>query len=652
MAMTTTSLCLSPGRQSSRPIGQSPAAGYRGIHGGQPTSLTTVVRTTKSMSDLILAPQRILGCRQEPTRILVNSCAGSLRGGSPPPRASPRIASVAGQLHETSSSAGASPAVVMQSTTGPITPRLSTRSPGVSMDQQLPARRTSVGSRCSAAGPVIWPGAVRCSSADRSPLRRPSTPTAAPSCSSSQSRSPGHVSHEFGASSTLSARARFSPGRGTACPGSAASAVLPMRVTSMTPRKLHNSSSAIAPVGPEIQGVQIPVLPARKAASMAVPVCSVSSYGRDDQVAKLRNTLMQQIHSVQREIQRVELERRSLQPRARTPQGSTPVTSDLRGCTSSQPCAEWPFNLRKAASSAVRIQRFWRRYALRQKVTPSRPSRSAARPVRFPHHAAIRIQRAWKLNRWRRLFVAYCRRDLGWVGSLDWLQRHNMLYGTELAEQEDLDWWVQQQAVAPLDYEVDPWGCKKLRDHLNKMWYGLSPEDVQQESANIRKTAAKRDSSGSRHLQTTNAVKQAGKTPRDIANGIIAAAQPDIRSSAAQQAGVSRLLLQSQLPQAVSASSSMQPVVSGCMGSRSLVVPVALPQGTVNRSTYAGPFSPRLEARKLLSASTLALHRAQTIHQGPRGTAMAPRFQTLPSQVQRGSLQCYAPDRAPGLLVK
>ena len=24
----------------------------------------------------------------------------------------------------------------------------------------------------------------------------------------------------------------------------------------------------------------------------------------------------------------------------------------------------------------------------------------------------------------------------GWLGSLDWLQRHNMLYGTELAETE------------------------------------------------------------------------------------------------------------------------------------------------------------------------------------------------------------------------
>jgi len=25
----------------------------------------------------------------------------------------------------------------------------------------------------------------------------------------------------------------------------------------------------------------------------------------------------------------------------------------------------------------------------------------------------------------------------GWLGSLDWLQRHNMLYGTELAETEE-----------------------------------------------------------------------------------------------------------------------------------------------------------------------------------------------------------------------
>lgn len=650
------SLSLSPGRQSSRPIVKSPATGYRSLGG----SLTTVVRTTKSMSDLIQPPQGTLCGRQEPTRILVNSGAGSLRGGSPPPRASPRM-TIAGQLPETSCNAAtaASPGLVVQSSTlGPITPRQSNRSLGMSVGQQLPSRRTSVTSRTSAAGPVIWPGAVRCSSADRSP-QWASTPTAASGQSGPSSMT------------ALSARARISPGRASICPGSGASAVLPVRLTSMSPPKLHSSSSALAPVGPVMQGVQVALAPARRAASMVVPAYSITSDSRQDQVTKLRNTLMQQIHTVQQELQRVELERQSLQPRARSPQRSNAVASNLRDARRcSQPSAGCPERSGKAVSAAVRIQKFWRRRASRHNGAPSssRCSKSAAKPVRFPHHAAIRIQRAWKLNRWRRLFVAYCRRDLGWVGSLEWLQRHNMLYGTELAEQEDLDWWNQQQPVAPLDYDVDPWGCKKLRDHLNKMWYGYLPEDVQQQSANLQKTVPKGESAGSRHSEP-NAANQAGKTPKDTANGVVArdvSAPLDGRRQAAlstvQQAGASRSLLQSQLPRdmprqtigPVSASSSMQPVVSARMGACSLAIPATLPQGTVNRSTLAASFSPRLEARQALSASTLALHRSQSpiaVHQGPRGSAMAPRFQTLPGHVHRGSLQCYVPDRTPGLLV-
>lgn len=46
--------------------------------------------------------------------------------------------------------------------------------------------------------------------------------------------------------------------------------------------------------------------------------------------------------------------------------------------------------------------------------------------------AAARIQRAWRLRQ-------FARKAVGFVHSLDWLQRHNMLYGTELAEQDDLE---------------------------------------------------------------------------------------------------------------------------------------------------------------------------------------------------------------------
>jgi hypothetical protein len=99
--------------------------------------------------------------------------------------------------------------------------------------------------------------------------------------------------------------------------------------------------------------------------------------------------------------------------------------------------------------------------------------------VRAVHHAACRIQRAWKVSRWRRKFIDFSEREIGWVGSLDWLQHHNLLYGTELADPEDVRWWMQQRTTAPFDREVDPWGSSKLRDHLNKMWYGRTTEELQ-----------------------------------------------------------------------------------------------------------------------------------------------------------------------------
>lgn len=88
------------------------------------------------------------------------------------------------------------------------------------------------------------------------------------------------------------------------------------------------------------------------------------------------------------------------------------------------------------------------------------------------HLAATRIQRAWKLQSWRRKFVTYSERQCSWVGSLEWLQQHNLLYGTELASAEDVKWWLEQRATAPLDREVDPWGSERLLEHLSRMWYG------------------------------------------------------------------------------------------------------------------------------------------------------------------------------------
>lgn len=96
------------------------------------------------------------------------------------------------------------------------------------------------------------------------------------------------------------------------------------------------------------------------------------------------------------------------------------------------------------------------------------------------HFAATRIQRVWKLQRWRRSFVEYSANQLQWVGSLEWLQQHNLLYGTELASGDDVRCWLQQRALAPLDREVDPWGSERLFDHLNRVWYGVNRADEQE----------------------------------------------------------------------------------------------------------------------------------------------------------------------------
>lgn len=111
---------------------------------------------------------------------------------------------------------------------------------------------------------------------------------------------------------------------------------------------------------------------------------------------------------------------------------------------------------------------------------PKTNGRKGARFVAF-HHAACRIQRAWRMSRWRRSFINFSRREVGWLGTLDWLQRHNLLYGTELADADDIKWWLQQREGAPLDKEVDPWGCKKLHEHLQRVWYGRSADEMSQE---------------------------------------------------------------------------------------------------------------------------------------------------------------------------
>jgi len=132
----------------------------------------------------------------------------------------------------------------------------------------------------------------------------------------------------------------------------------------------------------------------------------------------------------------------------------------------------------------VRIQRFWRRQLSKRRLGNGFSNGQASKKRKFApvHIAASRIQRNWRLRQWRRKFVDYSQNECGWVGSLEWLQHHNLLYGTELADAEDVKWWLQQRATAPLDSEVDPWGSERLLEHLNRMWYGgRAAEIIQQQ---------------------------------------------------------------------------------------------------------------------------------------------------------------------------
>ena len=78
-------------------------------------------------------------------------------------------------------------------------------------------------------------------------------------------------------------------------------------------------------------------------------------------------------------------------------------------------------------------------------------------PPRGAHWATAKIQRAWRIHCWRRRFLAFGRGHLKWVGSLDWLQRHNRLYGTELAEEEDQEGYFFVFLGARRSYLVSRW---------------------------------------------------------------------------------------------------------------------------------------------------------------------------------------------------
>lgn len=121
-----------------------------------------------------------------------------------------------------------------------------------------------------------------------------------------------------------------------------------------------------------------------------------------------------------------------------------------------------PRRFRGTTDAVVRVQRWWRRRLRRPRIRTKRE--------RCGHYAAYRIQRVWRLYKWRKLFVHFSEYNVGWLGTIDWLKRHNFLYGTELAEPCDSAYWAQRKSEAPLDREVDPWGCGKMQEHMARMW--------------------------------------------------------------------------------------------------------------------------------------------------------------------------------------
>lgn len=206
-----------------------------------------------------------------------------------------------------------------------------------------------------------------------------------------------------------------------------------------------------------------PTVPVQGAGSLNLPCAgSGNKEGQETQVAQVRDSLLQHIQSVQEEISRLQAERqKQMLENNRSLQESRSSLSKQAVPSSAAPTID------RAQSAGDK--------------PAETGTTSMSKPLRPVHHAAARIQRAWRISSWRRKFIDLSVNQLGWLGSLSWLQEQNLLYGTELADEEDARWWVEQRQDAPLDHEVDPWGALKLRDHLDRMWYGMSSEEMAQE---------------------------------------------------------------------------------------------------------------------------------------------------------------------------
>eukprot|EP00438_Fugacium_kawagutii_P002869 Skav222163 [mRNA] locus=scaffold3048:58569:66882:- [translate_table: standard] len=137
-------------------------------------------------------------------------------------------------------------------------------------------------------------------------------------------------------------------------------------------------------------------------------------------------------------------------------------------------------------AAALILQRYWRKQRRQPAPAPLGPCRLYQGGA-YPHHAAARIQRAWRVSLWRRAFMAYAEHQafvqcvrpeglpfscaqVGWLGSFEWLLRNQKVFGTELAEAEDRQLWSLEKSLAPPDNDIDPWGHRELHRHLAVPW--------------------------------------------------------------------------------------------------------------------------------------------------------------------------------------
>mmetsp|Transcript_18295 Transcript_18295/g.46828 ORF Transcript_18295/g.46828 Transcript_18295/m.46828 type:complete len:565 (-) Transcript_18295:78-1772(-) len=203
-----------------------------------------------------------------------------------------------------------------------------------------------------------------------------------------------------------------------------------------------------------------------------------------------RTSLLEHIQSVQQEIVRLQGERQKAQSKAVGPlvgrgQSPVPLPPSSNASPDRSRRKSDVVETKPAVPPLGNGQVLTRAVAGPAVVKPLDQSREPATvlgpvvPKRVParHFAASRIQRAWRVYKWRVDFVFYSETQVGWVGALDWLKQHNLIYGTELADRCDVDWWELQHANAFSDKEVDPWGHHHMRDHLRRIWGEYEDED-------------------------------------------------------------------------------------------------------------------------------------------------------------------------------